>query len=87
MTHNLINAAVNQDRRDGIDAVKISMMHGPMVQKLLKSIRSCGVPFKISNADKITSLVGGDKLELCQRTSRIASQQASLVQCYRNCGK
>ena len=53
-----------QDRKDGRRSKNIS--DGPMILKLVGSIRSCGVPFKIHNADtkvfSFTSLVGGDKL-------------------------
>jgi len=51
LTHNFINAAAYQDRKDGRCSIKIN--DGPMIQKLVKSIRSCGVvPFKIHRADK-----------------------------------
>jgi len=50
LTHNLINAAANQDRKDGRCSKNIN--DGLMIQKLVESIRSCGVPLKIYNADK-----------------------------------
>jgi len=66
LTRNLINAAANQDRKDGRRSKNIN--DGPMIQKLVEAIRSCGVPFRITNGDKkvfcFTSLVGGDKLKL-----------------------
>ena len=66
LTRNLINAAANQDKKDGRRSKNIN--DRSMIQKLIESIRSCGVPFKIHNADKkafsFTSLVGGDKLKL-----------------------
>ena len=69
LTRNLINAAANQDRKDGRRSKDIN--DGPIIQKLIESIRSCGVPFKIRSADKkvfsFTSLVGGDKLKLLKK--------------------
>ena len=72
LTRNLINAAANQDRKDGRRSKDIN--DGPIIQKLIESIRSCGVPFKIRSADKkvfsFTSLVGGDKLKLLKKNAR-----------------
>ena len=72
LTRNLINAAANQDRKDGRRSENIN--DGPMIQKLVESIRSCGVPFKIRSADKkvfcFTSLVGSDKLNIIKKDTR-----------------
>ena len=72
LTRNLINAAANQDRKDGRHSENIN--DGPMIQKLVESIRSCGVPFKIRSADKkvfcFTSLVGSDKLNIIKKDTR-----------------
>jgi len=45
----LINAATNQDRKDGRHSKNIN---GLMIQTLVESMRSCVVSFKIHNADK-----------------------------------
>jgi len=51
LTHNLINATANQDKKDGRRSKKIN--DGPMIQKLVESIRSCRVvSSKIHSADK-----------------------------------
>jgi len=69
LTRNLIYGAANQDRKDG--RVSKDITNGPMVKQLIESVRSCGVSFKIQNADKkaftFTSLVGGDKLKLLKK--------------------
>jgi len=49
-----------------------------MIQKLVESIRSCGVPFKITSGDKkvfrFTSLVDGDKLKLLAKMPKKMNQ-------------
>jgi len=69
LTQNLITAVANDDYRNGRRSKDI--FHGPMVEKLLEEINSCGVSLSVHDSDKkafsLTSLVGGDKLKLLQR--------------------
>ena len=69
LTRNLINAAANDDYKRGRRNKDI--LHGQMVKKLLRAIKSCGVSLCIHDSDKkmftFTSLVGGDKVKVLQK--------------------
>lgn len=69
MTKNLIIAAACYDLKKGRRSKDI--LHGPMVNRLIQAINSCGVSFSVRDSDKkvfnCTSLVGGDKLKLLKK--------------------
>lgn len=72
LTRNLIKAALTYDAKKSHTISNI--LKRPMVQKLLKSIRKCGVGFQIylekDGGFKCTSLVGGDKKKLLKLLPR-----------------
>jgi len=69
LTKNLIKAALSYDARHSGEIS--SILKRPLVKKLLKCIRNCGVGFNIyleeDGGFKFTSLVGGDKRKLLKK--------------------
>ena len=58
LIENLINAAVMHDSRVS------KPLEGAMVKELLKQIRSCGVPFTMTNKCEFSSLTGTERKKL-----------------------